>query len=88
VLLLITSFDLDEKMLPNQRQLSALRAEVNQFLRTVRRMNRAALAATQSSEHLDHFQTASEELVQRARVIADTAAGTYGINNESLSPTR
>src|SRR5688572_8393567 len=74
VLLLITSFDLDERMLPNQRRLRGLRAEVNQFLRTVRRMNRAALAATHSKADLDRFQTASDELVERARVIADTAA--------------
>jgi ABC-type hemin transport system substrate-binding protein len=88
VLLLITSFDLDEMMLPNQRRLSGLRAEVNQFLRTVRRMNRAALAATHSKADLDRFQTASEELLERARVIADTAAATHGLRNESLAPTR
>lgn len=88
VLLLVTSFDLHERMLPNQRRLSGLRAEVNQFLRTVRRMNRAALAAPQSKTELDRFQTASEELVERARVIAATTAITHGIISEPLAPTR
>ena len=52
ILTLLSSFALQERLLPNERQLVALRAEVDAFIVAVRRTNSTALATAQSRGEL------------------------------------
>jgi hypothetical protein len=67
VLLLLAAYDRRGKLLPSERRLPELRAEVDGFLAVVRRLSAAAHAGYVDTEG------ARQELVDRARVIGEMA---------------
>ena len=79
ILTLISSFALNDRLLPNERQLVALRAEVDSFIVAVRRTNSTALATAQSRGELATFHAACDDLVQRAQHIGTVAAAIHGL---------
>ena len=79
ILMLISSFALHDRILPNERQLVALRAEVDSFIAAVRRTNSTALATAQSRGELATFHAACDDLVQRAQHIGTVAAAIHGL---------
>ena len=79
ILTLLSSFALQERLLPNERRLVALRAEVDAFIVAVRRTNSTALATAQSRGELATFHAACDDLVQRAQHIGTVAAAIHGL---------
>jgi len=79
MLTLISSFALHDRILPNERQLVALRAEVDGFIHAVRRTNSTARATAQSRGELATFHAACDDLVQRAQHIGTVAAAIHGL---------
>ena len=76
---LIASFALHDRVLPNERRLVALRAEVDSFIVAVRRTNTTGVAAAEARGELATFHAACDDLIERARHIGTVAAATHGL---------
>ena len=78
-LTLAGTFALQDRVLPNERRLVALRAEVDAFIAAVRRTNATAVAAAEARGEIATFHAACDDLTERARHIGTVAAATHGL---------
>ena len=80
-LMLISSFDLHQAMLPNGRQYHRLRSEVDQLILAVRRLNASAAVATTSPEAAEQFAAARSQLSEVANRVSTVVAETHGVDS-------
>jgi hypothetical protein len=78
-LLLVSSFDLQQALLPSDRRFLRLRAEVEGFIQAIRRLTAAGIAAAEQPERLAEFHAASAELPALASRIEGVAAESFGL---------
>jgi hypothetical protein len=76
-LLLVSSFDLEQALLPSDRRFHRLRAEVDGFIQAIRRLSAAGEAAAERPELVAAFHAASAELPVLASRIEAVAAESF-----------
>ena len=90
VIMIAGSWKLYNRLLPNQRYNTALRAEVDQFIGLVRDLNNAAicLEETPSKDHEHAFEAAQEAMHQSIDRMAGLAGKTgRGVQNKTVEPS-